>query len=107
VSKADVRKLLSAGRRFVDLQVYVKPEARETRLTVEGGELVFYTEEPPVKGRANAALVKALSKMLGIPSSRIRIVGGVRSRSKRVRLMNMDAEILAERLAEILGGEDA
>ncbi len=52
---------------YIDLIIYVKPRSRETKLVVEGGELVFYTTEPPVGGRANASLVKYLSRRLGVP----------------------------------------
>ena len=101
-----IRRIVVASGRRVDIPIYVKPEASETRLSLEEGELVFYTEEPPVKGRANASLIGYLSRTLRIPSSRIQVVRGARSRSKVVRLLDVDPDMVAERLARLLGGED-
>jgi uncharacterized protein (TIGR00251 family) len=103
VSEA-IRRSLSEGREHVDLRVYVRPESREERLVLEEGELVFHTVEPPVKGRANAALVKYLSRVLRIPSSRIEIVHGARSRSKVVRIHGLSADKVVEALSRELGG---
>ena len=38
--------------------------------------------EPPVDGRANAALVKLIAKRLGVAKARVRIIRGERSRDK-------------------------
>ena len=47
-----VEDLVEEAHGGVKLRGYVKPRSRETRLALEEGELVFYTEEEPVKGRA-------------------------------------------------------
>jgi len=41
-----------------------------------------YVTTPPAEGRANEAVVKALSDYLNIPRSRIRIVRGDKNRNK-------------------------
>ena len=53
---------------------------------------------PPVEGRANAALVHFLGKLLGIAPSQIRILSGESSREKRLALDGADAETLRLRL---------
>jgi uncharacterized protein (TIGR00251 family) len=95
-------KLLVETKRGVELTVYVKPGAREEKLAYEDGDLVFYTSEPPVKGRANASLIRFLSRSLKIPSSRIDIVAGLRDRSKRILFRDARLEDLAEKLSSIL-----
>ncbi|MGH2602108.1 MAG: DUF167 domain-containing protein, partial [Dehalococcoidia bacterium] len=49
---------------------------------------------PPVDGRANAALVRFLAKVAGVPPSSVRIIGGETSREKCVAFENIDAETL-------------
>jgi uncharacterized protein YggU (UPF0235/DUF167 family) len=42
--------------------------------------------EPPVAGRANAALVRLIAKRARVAKGRVAIVGGARSRDKLVRV---------------------
>ncbi len=98
-----LEELVREGPNYVELQVYVKPESNETKLVLEGGELVFYTEEPPVAGRANASLIKYLAKALKIPAQRIEIVRGVRDRTKTVRIYEVAKDRALEALKKILG----
>lgn len=97
-----LRSLISSGKGYVDITIYVKPEARKTQLRMEAGELVFYTDEPPLEGRANASLVRYLARILGVSTSRIAIVHGQRSRSKRVRVYDVDEETVVAKLIEAL-----
>jgi len=46
------------------------------------GALVVRVTEPPVGGRANAALVKLIAKRIGVARGRVRIARGERSREK-------------------------
>ncbi|MEB2837217.1 MAG: DUF167 domain-containing protein [Desulfurococcales archaeon] len=84
------------------LRVYVKPESPEEKLVLEGGELVFYTSEPPVQGRANAALVRFLSKALRVSRADVEIVRGLRDRVKLVRVEGLGPGEVAARLAEVV-----
>ncbi|HSF91841.1 MAG TPA: DUF167 family protein [Paracoccaceae bacterium] len=56
---------------------------------------------PPVDGAANTALIKLLSKSLGIPKSAIRFHSGETARVKRLRLTG-DVPQIIEKLSEIL-----
>ncbi len=47
----------------------------------------------PADGEANAAVIKLLSRELGIPKSAIAIVGGETSRHKRISLPIDEAEL--------------
>jgi uncharacterized protein YggU (UPF0235/DUF167 family) len=42
--------------------------------------------EPPLEGRANAALVKLIARRAGVAKGRVSIVRGARSRDKLVRV---------------------
>lgn len=97
-----LRKQIQEGPDYVDIVLYVKPESSFTGLRMELGELVFYTDEPPIGGRANASLVRFFSRLLRIPSSRVEIVHGARSRTKRLRIHGVSAEEVMAKIIEAL-----
>ena len=97
-----LRSLITEGDGYVDIQVYVKPEARFTGLRMEAGELVFYTEEPPLQGRANASLVRFFSRLFHVQPAKVDIVYGHRSRVKRIRIYDIDAETAIQKIIEAL-----
>jgi len=81
------------------LKVFVRPASRRERLYVgEDGVVVFETTEPPVRGRANAALIKALSKALGVSRRDVSIVRGLRDRVKVVAVEGLSAEEALSRI---------
>jgi len=43
-------------------------------------------KEPPVEGRANMAVVKALADYFGVPQLNVRIVSGFASRLKTIEI---------------------
>jgi uncharacterized protein YggU (UPF0235/DUF167 family) len=57
---------------------------------------------PPVEGAANAALIAALSDFRLLPKRAVSIVGGQRSRTKRVEFQRVTRATLDVRLAAIL-----
>lgn len=69
------------------LTVRARPGSRETRIEKLGeGEYRVHVPAPPEKGEANRQVVAALAEYFGLPSSRIRIVRGEKSRVKLVAL---------------------
>ena len=64
------------------------------------GALLVRLAAAPVDGAANAELIEVLAQALGLPKRRIEIVGGDRSRSKRVRVIGLDAQVA---IAALLG----
>ena len=54
------------------------------------GILLIRLTAPPVEGAANDALVRFLSKKLGVPPSALRIVSGSKSRIKTVSVAGLD-----------------
>jgi uncharacterized protein (TIGR00251 family) len=61
---------------------------------IEGGVVRIRLNAPPVEGQANEALVRFLSKALGVPKSRIALVAGGKGRSKIVRVDGITREAL-------------
>lgn len=66
-------------------QVLAKPgSSREKVIETAPGELTIYFRAKPHDGEANEALVKILSKYLGVPKTSIKISRGARSRIKTI-----------------------
>jgi uncharacterized protein (TIGR00251 family) len=67
--------------------VRVQPRASKDEITGEmGGALKVRLRAPAVEDRANEALVEFLAELLIKPKSAVRILGGERSRTKRVEI---------------------
>ena len=70
------------------LHLRIQPKAAKDRFVGPYGdhEYKIALTAPPVEGRANAGLLKFLADAFGLPRSRIHILSGETSRSKRLRL---------------------
>ncbi|MBI2060773.1 MAG: DUF167 domain-containing protein [Nitrospirae bacterium] len=67
------------------LRIVVKPNARQTKVEpLEGKSYRISVTVPPVEGKANEAVVEALSEHFGAAKSRFRIVAGHKGRTKIV-----------------------
>ncbi len=82
------------------IKVYVKPMSHITRFVYEDEELIFYTKEKPLKGKANNSLIKYLSKKLRISSSKIKIVAGVRERLKTIVIEGVNRQEFIEAITD-------
>ncbi len=96
-----IRKNIELSKRGVRIRVFVKPGSNETKLVAEEDELVFYTEEPPVAGRANASLIRFIARAIRISPSKITIVRGLRDRLKIVEIQDVDLEEIVNSLSNI------
>ena len=82
-----------------DLHVRLQPRARRDEAVGERGEqLVIRVNAPPVDGRANAALCTLIAKIVGVPTSRVRLVRGQTSRDKVVRVEGVTQAVLRDAL---------
>jgi uncharacterized protein (TIGR00251 family) len=71
----------------VNFHVRVQPRASKDEIAGEmGGALKVRLRAPAVEGRANEALVEFLAELLKTPRSAVRLLGGERSRTKRVEI---------------------
>jgi uncharacterized protein (TIGR00251 family) len=75
----------------VTLAIRVIPRAPRTRVDGErGGAILIRLAAPPVDGAANDALIAFLAQALGVPKRSVTVVGGEKSRDKRVRIDGLD-----------------
>jgi uncharacterized protein (TIGR00251 family) len=83
------------------LQVRVVPRAsKDTIAELMGQEaLKIRIQAPPVEGKANAYLIKFLSKHWKIPRSTIEILSGETGRNKRLRFSRPSDEMRKELLS--------
>jgi uncharacterized protein YggU (UPF0235/DUF167 family) len=79
------------------LTVYVKPSSKRNLITVEE-EVVAETKEPASQSKAYIAVIKALAKLLGIPSVSIRIVRGCTDDVKQILIVGLAPDELERRL---------
>jgi len=95
------------GERGLELFIRLQPGASRAGLEGlrEGAEGRIFLEArvtaPPEGGKANAALVKLLSKELGLAKSRISITAGESAREKTL-LLDGETEALCARLEVLL-----
>lgn len=67
--------------------VQAKPNAqKECVEKVDESHFIIAVKEPPVQGRANAAISRALADFLNIAPSRLRIVAGHTIRQKVIEV---------------------
>ncbi|TRZ64169.1 MAG: DUF167 domain-containing protein [Spirochaetia bacterium] len=68
--------------------VKAKPTAKEEKIQkIDETHYAVSVKEPPVNGKANAAIIKALAKYFNISPSRINILSGQTSKQKIVEIL--------------------
>ncbi|MGD8633276.1 MAG: DUF167 domain-containing protein, partial [Anaerolineales bacterium] len=84
---------LSDGKQGAALTIRVTPRARKTEIggVLEDGTLRVRIAAPPVEGKANKALIKFLSKVLGVRKNMVEIVAGERGLDKIISIVGMPA----------------
>jgi uncharacterized protein len=81
----EISENIAAGT--VSFPVRVQPRARKDEIAgVMDGALKIRLQAPAVENRANEALVEFLAQLLKTPKSAVRILGGDRSRTKRIEI---------------------
>jgi uncharacterized protein (TIGR00251 family) len=65
------------------LEISVKPNSQEFRITVEGDDIVVYCTEEPARGKVNRELIKQLSRVF---HWKVELVSGFTSKQKRLLL---------------------
>lgn len=82
------------------LNVRVVPRASKDSIQgLLGDALKVRIQAPPVEGKANAHLVKFLSKHWNIPRGNIELLSGETGRTKRLRITAPTAELRKELLS--------
>jgi uncharacterized protein (TIGR00251 family) len=84
----------------VSFTIRVTPRASANAIGGErDGALLVRVTAPPVKGKANDAVVELLAKALGVPRGAVRVERGGAARTKRVSV-SRDAEAALRRLTK-------
>jgi len=67
----------------VKIFVKVKPRSKKDGvLKIDTAHFEVRTTSPSREGRANASVIEALARRLGVPKSKIEIIAGSKSRQK-------------------------
>jgi len=67
--------------------VKAKPNAKEEKIEkISDNNFIVSVKEPPVQGRANAAIIKALAEYFGINKNQLEIVAGYTNREKIIEI---------------------
>ncbi len=90
--------IASETRDGVILRVAVKTERPRVAFRLEEDAIIIEVNEPPIMGRANAAMKKLLADKLGVKTSDIEIVKGARSKVKYVLVKGLKGQDILERL---------
>jgi uncharacterized protein (TIGR00251 family) len=81
------------------IEITVSPKSSQSKIVVnEEDTIKVYLNSPPVDGKANAELLKILSKTLGIAKSGIEIIRGQSGRKKTLRIAGLDKSMIIEKL---------
>jgi len=83
------------------LEVEVQPSAKRQGIVGFNewrGRLTVAVRAEAQKGKANNAVLHVLSTSLNIPKSQLRIVGGMTSRSKKIRIEKVSSDVLIKLL---------
>lgn len=82
-------------------EVKVTPNSSKKGWSIDkSGQLKCHVKSPAENGKANAELIKSLSRALDIPQHMIVIVSGEQTRNKRIKI---DLEMTFNQLLDRLG----
>jgi len=91
---------LHDGKKGSALAIRVTPRARRNEIVeiMSDGTVRIRLTAPPAEGKANEALIDFLANVLDVSKSRIEIVAGVTGRDKLVSVLDMDAEVVHQKI---------
>ncbi|MCM8818883.1 MAG: DUF167 domain-containing protein [Candidatus Omnitrophica bacterium] len=71
------------------IKIRVKLKSKEEKIEkIDEENFVAYVREIPVEGRANKRLLELISEYFNVSKSDVRIISGVKSRSKTLEIKN-------------------
>ena len=77
----------SPNFKVVRIFLKVKAKAKENRVEkIDGDHFQVLVKEPPVRGRANLAVIRIIAGYFNLPVAKVRIIGGFTSRQKTVEI---------------------
>ncbi|MDB4955999.1 MAG: hypothetical protein JWO36_3568 [Myxococcales bacterium] len=79
----------------VTFDVLVQPRASRAKIgPLHDGRLKVAVTAPPVEGEANAAVIEAIAKRLGIARGAVSVIAGQTSRRKTVRVAGVSRAVI-------------
>lgn len=68
--------------------ILVKPKSKKEQVKkIEENHYIVSVKEPPVKGKANKAIIKALANFFDVSQSKIHIIHGEKSKQKIIEIL--------------------
>lgn len=97
-----LRNVVKDGQGGVFLDLRIHPKASRTKINGLYGEdtLKISLAAPPVDGKANAELIRYLSKCLSVSRADITITFGKKGRKKKVFISGLTSKAVIELLSE-------
>lgn len=97
----DLSTVVKPSREGCFLSIKAQPKSSKDELGgVVDGELNIKVKAPPVDGAANEAVLRFLSKILGLAFSNLKVERGQASRHKMVYIRGMEAQKVLEILTK-------
>lgn len=99
---ADREFRLHDGKKGAALAIRVTPRASKNEIheIQNDGTVRIHLTASTAESKLNQALIEFLSQVLGIPPQNIEIVVGSNSRDKLVSILDLDAEMVHQRILE-------
>ena len=86
----------------VVFRVLVQPRASKNELAgIHGDCLKIRVTSPPVEDQANKKLCAFLSKLIGVGKKQVEVVGGHKTRVKKVMISNTSMDEVRKKLSQI------
>ena len=97
----ELKKIITVSDSGVTLPCFLQPRAAGNKLVgIHDGMLKIRLTAPPVEGKANSALIKYLSKTLGVTRGSFVITSGLTSRRKTVFIKGITIDRILEKLSD-------
>ncbi len=69
------------------ISIQIKPGSKKIGVEIiSETEWIVRVKEPPIEGKANAAMIEAIAEKLKIPKSKVKLLQGMKSKNKIVEI---------------------
>jgi len=86
---------------MAEIDARVQPRASRNRIVFESNAIRIWVTASPTDGEANAAVCELLAKFLGVAKTRVEVVRGHSSRSKRLSIEGLTDGEVREKLEQL------
>jgi len=95
---------LHDSKKGAALAVRVTPRASKNEIVdiLSDGTVKVHLTAPPVEGKANAALLKFLAKVLDVPVRQLEVIAGASGRDKLISVIGVSADTLHKKIVDYI-----